>query len=330
MKLTTGVVIPAFDAEPFVAEALESVASQTRPPDRVVVVDDGSRDRTASVVEDWAADSGLALTLHRQENKGASAARNAGIERLPGADLIALLDADDVWKPWHLERCASALERNGDLVLCFGNRQAFDASGPIGASFFREQGVPPVPMEAREERLRVLSGPVFESLLRGNYVPPSSAVFRRGAGETIGFFDTGIEGCEDRDFFLRLSRVGRFGLFESVHVGYRLHEDNVSHPKNALRMQISGHAVVSKMAALEDQLGLSPAESTAVREAVRDQTGTLLYTASTRGVTAYLSSVARVVRSGIWKPALDPRNVARALLCSLPFYRSRRQQSSRR
>lgn len=330
MRLKIGVVIPAFNAESFIADALASVASQIRPPDRVVVVDDGSRDRTASVVEAWAADSDLPLTLHRQENQGASVARNAGIERLPDADLIALLDADDVWKPWHLERCVTALERHGDLVLCFGNRQAFDASGPIGASFFREQEVPSVPMKAREKHLRVLSGPVFESLLRGNYVPPSAAVFRRDAGETIGFFDTGIGGCEDRDFFLRLSRVGRFGLFQGVHVGYRLHEDNISHPKNALRMQVSGHAVVSKMAALEDELGLSPAESGAVHEAVRAQAVALLYTASTRGVTAYLSSVARVVRSGIWKPAFRPRNVARALLCSLPFYRSRRQETSRR
>lgn len=195
---------------------------------------------------------------------------------------------------------------------------------------FEEQEVPPVPIEARGEHLRVLYGPVFESLLRGNYVPPSAAVFRRDAGETIGFFDTGIEGCEDRDFFLRLSRVGRFGLFESVHVGYRLHEENVSHPTNALRMRIEGHAVVSKMAALEDELGLNPAEAEAVHQAVQDQAGSLLYTASTRGIAAYLSSVARVIRSGIWKPALRPRNAARALLCSLPLYRSRRQGTSRR
>jgi glycosyltransferase involved in cell wall biosynthesis len=329
VRHTVGVVIPAYNADVFVAEALASVEAQSRPPDRIIVVDDGSTDRTAAVVTEWARHSSLPLTLHRQENRGISTARNAGIDRLEDADLIALLDADDVWKPWHLERCVGALERHGDVVLCFADRQPIDASGPVGDSFFEQWEIPSVPTSARADGLRVLSGPIFQSLLRGSYVPASTAVFRREAGERIGFFDPGIRRCEDRDFVLRLSRVGRFGFFREVHTHYRLHEDNVSHPRNALRMQLGGYAVLSKLLDREEDLELREEELTAVREAAHDQASTLLYTASTRGASAYLSTLLQVVRSGIWRPTLDPKNAARAVLCSLPFYRARRQQTSR-
>jgi glycosyltransferase involved in cell wall biosynthesis len=95
---TVSVVIPAYNAEAYLREALDSVFAQTRPPDEVVVVDDGSTDRTSEV----AASYGDRVRLLRQPNRGEAAARNAGVLAARGA-LIAFLDADDTWLPRYLE-----------------------------------------------------------------------------------------------------------------------------------------------------------------------------------------------------------------------------------
>jgi len=85
-------VIPAFNAEPYLAEAIQSVLAQGIPGIQVVVVDDGSTDGTAEV----AAGFGAQVALIRQPNAGIGAARNAGVERAVG-NFLAFLDADDVW-----------------------------------------------------------------------------------------------------------------------------------------------------------------------------------------------------------------------------------------
>jgi glycosyltransferase involved in cell wall biosynthesis len=108
-----GVVIPAFNAAPYVAQAIESVLGQTYPASRIVVVDDGSVDETAKVVERF----GLAVTCIRQENHGVAAARNRGAREC-GTEWVAFLDADDVWLPSKLERQRDRV-RDCDAVVVF-------------------------------------------------------------------------------------------------------------------------------------------------------------------------------------------------------------------
>lgn len=88
------VVIPAFDASSYVAEALRSVLDQTRPPDEVIVVDDGSTDDTATI----AASFGTAVRVLQQPHTGPGAARNSGVAASTG-DIVAFCDADDIWLP---------------------------------------------------------------------------------------------------------------------------------------------------------------------------------------------------------------------------------------
>ena len=329
MSLTTGVVIPAYNAERFIRDALEGVARQSHPPDWAVVVDDGSEDRTADTVMEWAASSKLRFVLHRQENRGLPAARNAGIVRLPEADLIALLDADDIWEPWHLERCVRALERHEDLVLCFADHQPFDCHGPAGGTFLEDKVIHGLPSELRDDGVTALSGPVFESLLLGNYIPPSTSVFRRKVAAGIQFFDPEMRSCEDRDFFLRLSRVGRFAFFDQVHAHYRLHDQNMSHPRNRLHMQTWGHRALRKIRRLEQELQLEREEAVAVSDAERRQARSLLSTASRTGLGEYLSASAEVASSGRLKPILNPKNLARAIRSSTPWYRPGPQDRTR-
>lgn len=108
------VIIPLYNKEPYVRRALLSVAAQTFGDYEVIVVDDGSEDAGARVVESFARESGAGarLRLVRQQNAGPGAARNRGVEEARG-ELVAFLDADDEWLPGYLEECARLLEGGG-------------------------------------------------------------------------------------------------------------------------------------------------------------------------------------------------------------------------
>jgi len=114
--LTLSVVIPAYNNERWIGRAIDSVLSQSQPADEILVVDDGSTDRTAEM----AADCGGPVRLIRQPNGGASAARNAGIEAASG-NWIAFLDADDQWLPDKLRLQVEHLRAHPDLWWTTGN-----------------------------------------------------------------------------------------------------------------------------------------------------------------------------------------------------------------
>ena len=116
---TIAAVIPAHNRAAVVARALESVRSQRRPPDEVIVVDDGSTDRTAAVVRR----TNGPVTLIQLPGSGVSAARNAGVAA-SSADFVAFLDSDDVWDEGYLSRMAAAIEAtSGSASLYFSDME---------------------------------------------------------------------------------------------------------------------------------------------------------------------------------------------------------------
>ena len=116
MSITVTAVIPAYNAEKYVGRAIESVLVQTRQADEIIVVDDGSTDNTSQVVEQF----GDKVIFIRQENAGASVARNTGIEAAT-SEWIAFLDADDEWLPDKLKLQIEHLQRNPDLAWTTAN-----------------------------------------------------------------------------------------------------------------------------------------------------------------------------------------------------------------
>jgi glycosyltransferase involved in cell wall biosynthesis len=117
------VVIPARDAEAYIAEAIESALSQEPPPLEVVVVDDGSGDRTATIAEGY----GDAVRVYRQEPAGPAAARNRGLAETH-AGLVAFLDADDVWTAGALAPRVEALHSDTQLDIVFGHVSHFGSA----------------------------------------------------------------------------------------------------------------------------------------------------------------------------------------------------------
>lgn len=116
MTLTVSVIIPAYNSGEYIGRALDSVFAQSCPADEIIVVDDGSTDDTGEVVGKF----GDKVKYIRQENAGASAARNTGITQA-SSEWIAFLDADDEWLGDNLKEQAALLEHNGDLVWCSAN-----------------------------------------------------------------------------------------------------------------------------------------------------------------------------------------------------------------
>lgn len=122
MDKLISVIVPLFDTERYIAEAIDSVLSQSYSPLEVLVVDDGSTDRGPEIVESY----GDPVRLLRQANQGPGGARNTGIDASKG-ELLAFLDADDVWEANKLDVQLAVLEGDPDVDLVFGHARQFES-----------------------------------------------------------------------------------------------------------------------------------------------------------------------------------------------------------
>lgn len=210
------VVIPLYNTERYIQESVRSVLSQTAPPHRLVVVDDGSTDHSAARVEEVIAayNGPTRIELLRTANGGLSAARNKGIARCT-SDYVAFLDADDVWMPIKLARQMELFAQSEvkDLVLVHTDYHLIDTEGNAYAG-------EPVIHPSLDFR-----GDVFLRLLKVNLVSGSgSAVLaRRAAIEQVGGFDENLKAAEDWDMWLRLSRLGGIDHVPADLVAIRRH-----------------------------------------------------------------------------------------------------------
>ena len=181
------VVIPTYNSRAFVGRAIQSALEQTVPPLEVVVVDDGSKDGTGELI---AREFGNRVIYHYQENRGVSAARNAGI-RLCSGDWIAFLDADDTWVPEKLELQVQELIANADagMMAC----ELFSWSPDTGECIPSRL---PASLSSKDIRNHLK--------LRTLFVPGVMMV-RRDIFEHVGTFDEELASGEDREFVARIA-----------------------------------------------------------------------------------------------------------------------------
>jgi glycosyltransferase involved in cell wall biosynthesis len=183
------VVIPAFNAERFLGEALASVRAQTYRQIEIIIVDDGSQDGTAEMIRALADESGdIPIRGFFQKNAGPACARNRGIEEARGA-YTAFLDADDRWDPRKLEAQISLLESKPSVSLCTtGWRVINESGGPT----HRVGGFP--------------TGEItFETLLELNLIITPSVVGRTSLFRGLGSFNPNLRHCEDIELWLRVA-----------------------------------------------------------------------------------------------------------------------------
>lgn len=207
---TISVVIATYNTADFIERAIDSVFAQTFRDFEVIVVDDGSTDRTPELI----GARGDLLYL-RIPNGGVGGARNLGMRRARG-EWIALLDADDAWHPDKLERQVEVARdpRFKDVSVIFsdynevrGGRLIRARAMRAGFPIYTECGFDLPQLLTRRERLGdvdVYHGVDIEKLFHGNYIMPSTALLRRADVERYGAFKTHYRvGCEDTDLFLR-------------------------------------------------------------------------------------------------------------------------------
>ena len=214
------VVVPLHNGADHCVAAVASVLDQTRPPDEVIVVDDGSDDLGAEAITAYLADrrSPVPVKVERQTNQGQSAARNAGV-RLATGDLVAFCDQDDTWTPTHLEVLAGRLEAAPpDVGWVYSDFDEVDGAGRLVTRGYRTRhGV--------ASDLRSVDQVIAHDLM----VLPSASVLRRGAFDAVGGFDPELSGYEDDDLYLRMFRAGYriVGVDDPLTI-YRVHPQGSS------------------------------------------------------------------------------------------------------
>lgn len=192
------VIIPAYNRDRYLAEAIESVLAQTYPAIELIVVDDGSSDRTAEVAQRYA------LTYHFQPNGGISAARNAGIALATG-EFLAFLDSDDIWMLDKLSKQMIPFGTDLDLEAVFG---------------YAEQFYSPELDDTFRQRIRCPEQPIAAHIA-------TAMLIKRDAFFRIGWFDTELKTGIDISWYITaIERVLRQITLPDVVYRRRLHETN--------------------------------------------------------------------------------------------------------
>ena len=224
-RAPVGVVIPTFNSGHLVTEAIDSVLRQSVVPAEIIVVDDGSKDDTRERVARY----GQQIRYLYHQNQGVSATRNRGVQEA-GCEYIAFLDADDVWHPKKLELQLAALSREPGLGL-LGTRTL---NWP--AARFAELA------DLAGERLEVVP---WERLVVKNCFVTSSILTPRRILRQVGLFDTGLQGPEDYDLWLRVAEVSRVANLDLPLTGYREVPSSLS--KQAAQMEAGVLKILAKL-----------------------------------------------------------------------------------
>jgi len=201
------VVIPAYNAERWVRETIASVIAQTYRPLEVLVVDDGSTDGTVAIAESF----GDPVTVVRQANSGAAAARNAGIARSTG-EYVALLDADDLWDPAKLAVQVGELERDRSIGALQCGTAYVDINGRV--------------LEIRRPPRRATFWDVVR--FRGVVALMSTLLIRRSCIERAGAQETRFEGKDEWEWAMRLARHCGLGGAPDPLVTHRVFAGSMS------------------------------------------------------------------------------------------------------
>lgn len=228
------VVIPAYNGEATIDETLRSVRAQTHARLEIIVVDDGSRDGTVEAVLTHATVDPR-VSVMRQANAGVAAARNLGW-RSATADLIAFVDADDLWAPAKITRQIEALNAGGAQAgLAYTWYARIDPDSRVTSMGHRP--------DAR--------GQVLQDIFKGNFIGNgSAALIRRAVLEEVGGFDPGLraqgaQGCEDFSIYFRIAEKHEFALVPEPLTGYRTLPGNMS--SDMLQMLRSWRIVAAEM-----------------------------------------------------------------------------------
>lgn len=238
------VIVPTYNTARYIGEALDSVLAQTFEDYEIIVVNDGSPD--TEELERVLAPYGERVVYLKQENRGSSGARNAGIRAARGR-YVALLDSDDIWEPRYLEVMTRALDEDATLDVVYPNALIFGDSPQAGREFMEV-----FPFEGEV---------TFGSVLRQESLVFGLVTARREVMLDAGLYDEELGSAEDCDLWLRiLARGGRIAYRREVLARYRRRQG--SHTSDPLWIYRNGIKWLDKVASTmelsdEDRAGVA-------------------------------------------------------------------------
>ena len=231
------VIIPVYNGERYISQAIDSVLSQTHSNYEMIIVDDGSTDNTYQIIQHYiekCQDPDLIRYIF-QSNQGVAAARNQGIQTAKG-ELIALLDQDDVFLPEKLAHQVACFETYPDVAIVNSGWRLIDPNNNPISDIEPWHDLPDLTLAIWVTRTPIL---------------PSALMFRRHAWERVGGFDPRFNGVDDVDFIWRLALQGYTAVWlPEITVNYRQHQETVSNTKARERANL--------MIALQDHFFSQP------------------------------------------------------------------------
>lgn len=205
------VLVPSYNHSRFIERTLRSIIAQTLRPEKLIVIDDGSKDESPKIIERVLSECPFATEFIARENKGLCRTLNEGVAHAD-TEYFAYIGSDDVWLSNFMEERVKLLESRRTAVLAFGHAFLIDEEEQI--------------IDRTDNWVEFADGNVLPQLLRGVIFASPTVVYRTKAVKKHGWNEDAR--LEDYEFYLKLSADGEFAFDKRVLSGWRQHEENTS------------------------------------------------------------------------------------------------------
>lgn len=209
------VVIPAYNAAPFLRETVASVLACHSVTIEILIVDDGSKDDTVAIAHQLAREYPGKIQVIEQMNAGVSVARNTGFAHV-SAPFVCFLDADDRLRPDALAALRSLVHQDPECIAAYGDVAYIDQDSKS--------------LPFRMKKSPKPSGNLLASILEGNLIDtPGAVLFRSAAVKHAHGFKAGLRRSQDWEFYVRMAQQGTIAACDQIVIDYRLHSKSLSH-----------------------------------------------------------------------------------------------------
>lgn len=238
------VIIPCYNHEKYIGQCIQSVVNQSYSNIEILVLDDGSKDNSFTIIKQLSKQYGFFAESHA--NIGLSATLNKGIQQYAKGKYVCIVASDDYWEYTKIEKQIAFYEKNSEVGFIFGKTHVVDTNGNL-----IDEGIEKIPnFGAFAEQLRDNYIPecTFTRLLKANFVPALTVMIKKEVFYKVGYFDESLA-IEDWDMWLRISHDYPFLFIDEFLGFYRVHTTNTTN--NRIKMVDASRKILMKWKALE-------------------------------------------------------------------------------
>ncbi len=226
------VIVPSYNHEKYILQTIESIVNQTYENIELIVIDDGSKDDSVSILKNL--EKEYNFTLITRENKGLCETLNEGIS-IANGKYIAVCASDDIYLENKIKTQVDFMENNSDFALCYSKVISFNNDGE----------------KKYTKSDKCKSGYIFYDLLKTNFIPAVTQMYKKDIFDIIGNFDKTLW-IEDWDMLLRISYKYQIGFIDEYLAMYRNHDTNISGSKYSDKMYKNEKAILEKWSEIKE------------------------------------------------------------------------------